>query len=34
MNSPFIHLKEGRLSTAQGMTIEYAKEMMANLLNL
>lgn len=34
MNSPFIHLKEGRLSTAQGMTIEYAKEMLANLLNL
>ena len=31
MNSPFIHLKEGRLSTVQGMTIEYAKEMMANL---
>ena len=31
MNSPFMHLKEGRLSTAQGMTIEYAKEMMSNL---
>ena len=34
INSPFVHLKEGRLSTAQGMTIEYAKEMMSNLLNL
>lgn len=27
----FLHLKEGRLSTARGMTIEYAKELMKNL---
>ena len=27
----FVHLKEGRLSTAKGMTLEYAKEMMSNL---
>lgn len=27
----FVHLKEGRLSTAEGMTLEYAKEMMSNL---
>ena len=31
--SNFVHLKEGRLSTAKGMTIEYAKEMMSNLFN-
>ena len=30
-NALFVHLKEGRMSTARGMTIEYAKEMMANL---
>ena len=30
-NALFVHLKEGRLSTAKGMTIEYAKEMMSNL---
>lgn len=30
-NSDFIHLKEGRMSTAMGMTLEYAKEMMSNL---
>lgn len=30
-NSRFIHLKEGRMSTARGMTLEYAKEMMSNL---
>ena len=29
--SLFVHLKEGRLSTAKGMTLEYAKEMMKNL---
>ena len=29
--SLFVHLKEGRLSTAKGMTIEYAKELMPNL---
>ncbi len=29
--SLFVHLKEGRLSTAKGMTIEYLKEMLANL---
>lgn len=27
----FIHLKEGRMSTAKGMTLEYAKELMQNL---
>lgn len=27
----FVHLKEGRMSTAKGMTIEYAKEMLSNL---
>ena len=27
----FVHVKEGRLSTAKGMTIEYAKEIMTNL---
>ena len=31
MTSNFIHLKEGRMSTAKGMTLEYAKEMMASL---
>ena len=30
-NSNFIHLKEGRMSTARGMTLEYAKEMMSSL---
>lgn len=29
-HSLFVHLKEGRLSTAKGMTLEYAKEMMSN----
>ena len=29
-DAKFIHLKEGRLSTAKGMTLEYAKEMMSN----
>ena len=29
----FLHLKEGRLSTAKGMTLEYAQEMMSNLEN-
>lgn len=29
----FLHLKEGRMSTARGMTLEYAKEMMSNLNN-
>lgn len=29
--SNFIHLKEGRMSTAKGMTLEYAKEMLASL---
>ncbi len=28
----FVHLKEGRMSTAKGMTLEYAKEMMSNLM--
>ncbi|MBP3707398.1 MAG: Maf family protein [Clostridia bacterium] len=27
----FVHLKEGRMSTAKGMTLEYAKEMMSSL---
>ncbi len=27
----FVHLKEGRMSTARGMTLEYAKEMMSSL---
>lgn len=27
----FLHLKEGRMSTAKGLTIEYAKEMMKQL---
>lgn len=27
----FLHLKEGRISTAKGMTLEYAKEMMSSL---
>lgn len=30
-NALFVHLKEGRLSTAQGMTLEYTKEMMKSL---
>ena len=29
--SKFVHLKQGRLSTAKGMTLEYAQEMMPNL---
>ena len=32
-NNTFVHLKEGRLSTAKGMTLEYAQEMMSNLYN-
>ena len=27
----FMHLKEGRMSTARGMTLEYAKELMSSL---
>ena len=27
----FIHLKEGRMSTARGMTLEYAEELMQSL---
>ena len=30
-NASFVHLKEGRMSTANGMTIEYLKELMSNL---
>ena len=30
-NCLFVHLKEGRLSTAKGMTLEYAKEIMSSL---
>ena len=32
-NCLFLHLKEGRMSTAKGMTLEYAKELMKNLNN-
>lgn len=32
LNSNFIHLKEGRMSTATGMTVEYAKEFMSSLV--
>jgi septum formation protein len=31
MFANFVHLKEGRLSTAKGMTLEYAEELMKNL---
>lgn len=31
-NAPFVHLEEGRLSTAKGFTIEHVKEMCRNLL--
>ena len=31
-NALFVHLKEGRLSTAKGMTLEYAEEMMKSLM--
>jgi len=30
-NCFFVHLKEGRMSTAKGMTLEYAKEIMSSL---
>ncbi len=30
-NSNFVHLKEGRMSTARGMTLEYAKELRKSL---
>ena len=30
-NCLFVHLKEGRMSTAKGMTLEYAKEIMSSL---
>ena len=29
--SSFVHLKEGRLSTAKGLTLEYALEMISNI---
>lgn len=32
-NASFVHLKEGRMSTAKGMTLEYAKEMLESLNN-
>lgn len=32
-DASFVHLKEGRMSTARGMTLEYTKEMMANLID-
>jgi MAF protein len=31
MFANFVHLKEGRLSTAKGMTLEYAEELIKNL---
>ena len=31
-NAPFIHLAEGRLSTARGLTLEYVEEMYRKLL--
>ena len=31
MYSNFLHLKEGRLSTAKGLTMEYVTEMLNNL---
>jgi len=30
-NCLFVHLKEGRMSTARGLTLEYAKEIMSSL---
>lgn len=30
-NCSFVHLKEGRMSTARGMTLEYAQELMKSL---
>ena len=32
-DAKFVHLKEGRMSTARGMTLEYAQEMMSSLYN-
>lgn len=32
-DAKFVHLKEGRMSTARGMTLEYAKEMMSSLFD-
>lgn len=32
-DAKFVHLKEGRMSTAKGMTIEYAEEMMSSLFD-
>ncbi len=31
-DASFVHLKEGRMSTATGMTLEYAKEIMSSLM--
>lgn len=31
-NASFVHLKEGRMSTAKGMTLEYAEEMLSSLI--
>ena len=31
-NASFVHVKSGRLSTAQGMTLEYAQEFLKNLV--
>lgn len=33
-NAPFVHLKDGRLSTAKGMTTEYLDEMLKNFSQL
>lgn len=32
-DAKFVHLKEGRMSTARGMTLEYAEEMMSSLFD-
>ncbi len=32
-DAKFVHLKEGRMTTARGMTLEYAQEMMSNLID-
>lgn len=32
-NCLFVHLKEGRVSTAKGVTLEYAKDMMSSLFD-
>lgn len=34
MDAPFVHLEEGRYSTACGLTTEYVEEMIKGLLNI